>query len=86
MASDGEFGGAAVFTGDKAALAFVVELCGVGEIFFRGATRRHPPLVTLYGYGVCTFRCRYYFPPSFLTTIPVLVEVTRVQSEHSWFC
>jgi len=36
--SDSEVGGVAVFTDDIAALAFGVELFGVGELLFRGAT------------------------------------------------
>ena len=37
VASDGEVGSVAVFADDKAALAFAVELCRRGEVFFRGA-------------------------------------------------
>ena len=33
-----EVGSVAVFTDDKAALAFAVELCGVGKVLFCGAT------------------------------------------------
>ena len=37
IASDGEVGSVAVFADDKAALAFAVDLSGVGEVLFRGA-------------------------------------------------
>ncbi len=38
VASDGEVSSVAVFTDDKAALAFAVELCGVGEVLLCRAT------------------------------------------------
>jgi hypothetical protein len=41
VASDGQVGSVSVFTDDKAALAFAIVLCGVGEVLFRGAT--HDP-------------------------------------------
>ena len=41
VASDRLVGGVVVFTDDKAALAFAIELCGVGEVLFRSTT--HDP-------------------------------------------
>ena len=36
--SDGEVGSVAVFTNNKAVLAFAVKLCGVGKVLFCGVT------------------------------------------------